>query len=63
MDRLFLLRIDPRPDDVEVVAYVFFMKLNGAVLVRETQSLLHAMDVLHVLVVAEARLVGVGIDR
>ncbi|MNJ49016.1 hypothetical protein D3C77_442290 [compost metagenome] len=59
---LFMVCVDPRPDDVAVFAAILDVEHDGARLIAETQCVFSAADVIHVLVAGERTLRGIWVN-
>ena len=63
VDGLAAFGVDPRPDDVAVLAPVLDMKDDGARLARKAELAFGAVDVVEILLPGELSLRRIGIDR
>lgn len=63
MNRLFLVRINPRPHNMAMLSAVFDVEDDGARLVCKAQCHLRPGDVVEILVVAQRTVQGIWIDR
>ena len=63
VDGFALFGVDPRPDDMAVLAAILDMKDDGARLSRKAELSFRAVDVVEILLPGEGTLRRVGIDR